>query len=113
MQKQGENLEFLQNVNFEFIDSLKNNMTKYLLILDDTGEESFNSKAFVVNATAGTHRGLSTIYIEHNLFQQNKFGRDVKLQGTHKILFESPRDMMRVSTLCAQFGLGSQLVDWY
>ena len=36
MQYQTENLEFVQGVNFEFIDSLKNNGTKYLLIFDDS-----------------------------------------------------------------------------
>ena len=35
MQKEIENLEFVRGVNFEFIDSLKNNGTKYLLIFDD------------------------------------------------------------------------------
>ena len=35
MQKEIESLEFVQGVNFEFIESLKNNGTKYLLILDD------------------------------------------------------------------------------
>ena len=33
MQKEIENLEFVLGVNFEFTDSLKNNGTKYLLIL--------------------------------------------------------------------------------
>ena len=36
MQKEIENLEFVQGVNFEFIDSLKNNGTKYLLMFDDS-----------------------------------------------------------------------------
>ena len=35
MQKEIENLRFLQGVNFEFIDLLKNNGTKYLLIFDN------------------------------------------------------------------------------
>ena len=39
MQKEIENLEFVPGVNFEFIDSLKNNGTKYLLIFDDSCEE--------------------------------------------------------------------------
>ena len=34
MQKEIENLEFVQWVNFEFFDSLKNNGTKYFLIFD-------------------------------------------------------------------------------
>ena len=34
-QKRIENLETVQGVNFEYIDYLKNNGTKYLLIFDD------------------------------------------------------------------------------
>ena len=113
MQKEIENLEFVQGVSFEFIDSLKNNGTKYLLIFDDSCEEICNSKAYVDIATAGRHRGLSTIYIKHNLFHQSKLGRDVELQNTHIVLFKSPRDVMQVTTLSTQLGLGSELVDWY
>ena len=107
------NLEFVQGVNFEFIDSLKNNGTKYLLKFDGSCEEICNSKAFVDIATAGRHRGLSTIYIKHNLFHQSKLGRDVELQNTRIVLFKSRRDVLQVTTLCAQLGFGSELVDWY
>ena len=113
MQKEIENLEFVQGLNFEFIDSLKNNGTKYLLIFGDSCEEICNSKALVDIATAGRHRGLSTIYIKHNFFHQSKLGRDVELQNTHIVLFKSPRDVMQVTTLSTQLGLGSELVDWY
>ena len=113
MQKETENLEFLRGVNFEFIDSLKNNGTKYLLLFDDSCEEICNSKAFVHIATAGRRRGLRTIYIKHNLFQQSRLVRDVELQKTHIVLFTSSRDVMQVTTLGAQSGLGSELVDWY
>ena len=113
MQKEIENLEFVQGVNFEFIDSLKNNSTKYLLIFDDSCAEICNSKAFVDIATAGRHRGLRTICIKHNLFYQSKLGRHVELQNTHNVLFKSPRDVMQVTTLSTQLGRGSELVDWY
>ena len=113
MQKEIKNLETVQGVNFEFIDSLKNNDTKYLLLFDDSCEEICNSKAFLGIATAGRHHGLSTIYIKHNFFHQSKLGRDVELQNTHIVLFKSPRDVMQVTTLGAQMGLGSELVDWY
>ena len=103
----------MRGVNFEFIDLLKNNSTKYLLIFDDSCEDIFNSKAFVDIATAGRHRGLSTIYIKHNLYHQSKLGRDVELQNTHIVLFKSPRDVMQVTTLSTQVGLGSEIVDWY
>ena len=100
-------------MNFKFIDLVKSNGTKNLLIFDDSCEEICNSKAFVDIATAGRHRGLSTIYIKHNSFHQSKFGSDVELQNTHLVLFNSPRDVMHVSTLTAQLGLGSELFDLY
>ena len=113
MQKEIENPELVEGVNFEFIDSLKNNGTKYLLNFDDSCEEICNSKAFVDIATAGRHRGLSTIYIKHSVFHHSKLGRDVELQNTHIVLFKSPRDVLQVTTLSTQLGLGSELVDWY
>ena len=113
MQKEIENLEFVRGVNFDFIDSVKHNGTKYLLISDNSCAEICNSKAFVDIATAGTHPGLSTIYIKHNLFHQSKLGRDVELQNTHIVLFKSSRDVIQVTTLSTQLGLGSELVDWY
>ena len=113
MQNEIENLEFVLGVNFEITDSLKNNGTKYLLLFVDSCEEICNSKAFIDIASARRHRGLSTNYIKHNLFHQSKLGRDVELQNTHIILFKSPRDVMQVTTLITQLGLGSELVDCY
>ena len=113
IQKHFENLEFVRGVNFEFSDSLKNNGTKYLLIFDDSCEEICNSKGLVDIATTERHRGLSTIYFKHNLFHQSKLGRDVELQNTHIVLFKSPRDVMQVTTLSTQLGLGWKLCDWY
>ena len=113
MQKDIDILEFVQGVHFQFINSLKNNGTKYLLIFVDSCAEICNSKEFVHFATAGRHRGSSTIYIKHNLFQQSKLRRDVELQNTHIVLFKSPRDVHQVATLNVQLGLGSALVDWY
>ena len=110
IRKEIDNLEFVQGVNFKFRDSLRNNCTKYLLFFDDSCEEICNLVAFVDIATAGQHRGLSTIYKNYNLFRQSKHGRDVELQNTHIVLFKSPRDVMQVSTLSAQLGLGSELV---
>ena len=113
MQKEIKSLEIVQGVNFEFIDSLKNNGTNYLLFFDNSCEEICNSKAIVNIATAGRLRGLSTMYIEHNLFHQSKLGREVDIQNTHIVLLKSPRDVMQVTILRTQLGLCSELVDWY
>ena len=44
MQQQIESLEFVQDVDFQFFDPLKNNGTKYLLIIDDSCEKTCISK---------------------------------------------------------------------
>ena len=79
MSKDVKNIEFIEAVDFEFIQNLPNNGTKYLLIFDDSCEEVSSSKDFVKIATAGRHKGLSTIYINH----------------THIVLFKSPRDVLQ------------------
>ena len=112
-QMQTKNLKFIQGVDFEVIENLPNNGTKYLLIFDDSCEEISNSKQFVKVATAGRLRGLNTIYIKHNLFHQSKLGRDIELQNTHIVLFKSQRDVLQINTLSQQLGLGSQLKEWY
>ena len=68
MQNEIKNLEFVQGINFEFIDFIKNNGTKNLLTFDDSCEEICISKAFVDIATAGRHWGLSTIYKNTTFF---------------------------------------------
>ena len=113
MQKENKNFQFVQGVNFEFIHSLKNNGSKYLLLFDNSFEEICSSKAFVDIAIAGRHRGLSTIYIKHNFFHQSKLGRDVELQNALIVFFKSSRDAMQVTALGAQLSFGSELVDWY
>ena len=106
MQRGIEIFEFVQDANFEIIDSLKNNETKYLLIFEDSWEEICKSKAFVDIATAGRHSGLSNIHIKHNLFHRSERGRDVKLQKTHIDLSKSHRDVMQVRTLSVHLGIG-------
>ena len=113
LQNEIEILEFVQGVNFGFINSLKNDGTKYLFIFDDSYATICNFKDSVGMATTGRHRSVSTIYIKHNVFHQSKFGRDVELQNTHIVLFKPPRDVHQVSTLNVQSGLGSTLIDWY
>ena len=113
MQTKIENLVFVRGVNFEFIASLKDNGTNWLLIFDDSCDDICNSKAIVDIAAAGRLQGLSKIYIKHNLFHQSKLRRDVELQNTHIVLFRSLRDVMQVTTLSTQLGLGSELFDWY
>ena len=70
-------------------------------------------RKFVKTATAGSHRGLNTIYVKHNLFHQSKLGRDVELNNTHIVSFKSPRVLLQINTLSQLLGLGSQLKEWH
>ena len=69
MQKEVENLEFVQGVNSGNNDSLKNNGIKYLLIFVDSCEEICNLKDFVDLATVGKHRGsMAKSILETTIF---------------------------------------------
>ena len=111
MRNEIENLEFVQGVNFEIMDSLKNNGTKGLVNFDDSCQEMCNSKVFVDIASTGWHRELITFYNKHNLFHRRKIWWDLELQNTHIVHFKFPRDVMQVSSLNTQLGLRSELVD--
>ena len=75
-----------------------------LAFFDDSCEQIWISKAFVDIATARRHRGVSTIYIKHNLFHQSKLWRDTELRNTHTVRFKSPRDVMQAITLNTHLG---------
>ena len=106
MRKQIDTIEFVQGVHFEFISSLKNNGTKYLLIFDDSCAKIVNSKELVDVDTADRRHGFSIMYIKHNLFLQSKLGSDVELQNTHIVPLRSTREVHQVATISVQLGLG-------
>ena len=87
MEKEIENLEFVEGLNIEFIDSLKSNGTKYLFIFENSSEEICNSKAFFVNTIAGRHRALGTFYNNHDLWHQANLGET--LSSRTRILVSS------------------------
>ena len=80
---------------FEFIDTLTGNQggpnTKWLLIFDDSCEEILQSAEFANLATSGRHKGLNTIFIKHNLYQQGKHSVTVDKNTTHIIIMKTPR----------------------
>ena len=113
MMSQVKNIEFVKCINFEMIENLPSDGTKYLLIFDDSCAEISKSKEFEKIATSGRHKNLNVIYIKHNLFHKSPLGRDIELQNTHIILFKSPRDVNQISRLSQQLGLGKHLTEWY
>ena len=115
MQEEIGNIEFVQGVNFELIDSLKKQRYKKLFNLCRFMWRELQFKSFFWHCYCWqtSWSGLSTFYIKQNLFHQSKLGREFDLQNSHIVLFKSPRDVMQVSTLRPQLGLWSELVDCY
>ena len=98
-------IEFIQGLDFDLInESLATDGKKRLLIFDDFSDELLKSKDFTRIATAGRHLGLHVLYIKHNLFHKSPLGRDVELQLTHIVLFQSPRDINQIERLGQQLG---------
>ena len=97
-QKEFDDLELVQGVNFQLTVSLENNGTKYFSIFEISCDKICITKAFVAIATAERHLGLSSIYSKHNLFNRSKPERD-ELQNRHLVLFKSLCYEMQISTL--------------
>lgn len=92
------NIEFVPCVDFDLIEKLEH----CLLVFDDSCEDIYTEKRFVKVATSGRHRGISVIYIKHNLFFQSKFSKTIDLNNTHIIIFKSPRDIQQIRVLGRQ-----------
>lgn len=98
-------IEFVQGIDFDLIhNSFSSDGKRRLLIFDDFSEELLKSRDFTRIATAGRHLGLHVLYIKHNLFHKSPIGRDVELQLTHIVLFQSPRDINQIEHLGQQLG---------
>ena len=113
--KEIENLEFVQHVNFKFMNlSMRwKKDRKHLSIFYPSREENFIVKVLFDNLAKKGHRRLTSLHVTYNLFKESILVRDIKLQNTHIFLFKTPREVMQVSSLNAQLGLESELVDWY
>ena len=91
-------IEFINLSNFEIVNRLRNCM----IVFDDTCKQVFHEKSFVKLATAGRHKNVHFVYVEHNLIQQSKQSRTIDLNTTHLILFKSPRDFQQTEYLGRQ-----------
>ena len=98
MQRNTPEIRFLK---YSGLDITKD-LSRCLLIYDDTCEEIFNDKEFVKIATSGRHRKLHVIYVKHNLFHQSNFPRTIDLNTRHIKLFKSLRDIQQIEYLGKQ-----------
>ena len=113
MQEEIENLDFVQRVNFDYIDSFENNGINDFFIFDDSSEEICNWKRWLILLPQKNFVEWMCFHIKHCLFHQNILGQVVELQNNHIVLFKSPRGVMQLSTLSSQLGLQENLLQIY
>ena len=71
------------------------------------------TKNFVKLATAGRHKSINDIYINHSRYQQSKWSRTIDLNTSYIILFKSARDIQQVEFLGKQLILVKFLKHCY
>ena len=90
--------QFIKFSSFEQISEVDD----YLLVFDDSCEETFNEKNFPKLATGGRHKKISVIYVKHNLFYQSKWSRTIDLNTTQNVLLKLPRDVQQIGLIGRQ-----------
>ena len=93
----------------EIVSQLEN----CLVVFDVSCEEILFDKNFSKIATAGRHRNLRVIYLEHNLFQQSNWLRTIDLNPTHIIFFKSPGDIQKITYIRKQLNNANVLKESY
>lgn len=80
-----------------------------LLVLDDIAHETGSSEYVLQLAVRESHhKGITVVYVQHNMYQQSKYSRTISLQSKYIILFKNPRDINQYKYLGNQiFGNGS------
>ena len=64
---------------------------KVLAILDDSCDEVLEKASFANLVTGGRHKGVSVIFMKHNLYQQGKYCVTVDKNTTQVVILKSQR----------------------
>ena len=74
-----------------------------LVVLDDLMSQCSNDQRVADLFTRGFHhRGISVLYLTHNLFPPGKLSRTISLNSHYFVIFRNPRDSLGISTLAKQ-----------
>ena len=85
-----------------------------LLVLDDIAHESSTSEYVLQLAVRESHhKAITVIYVQHNLYQQNKYSKTISLQAKYLILFKNPRDVNQYKYLGDQILVQKVGKSWF
>ena len=97
-------IEFIQGLEWNFLQKAEAQKKRILLVLDDLFDEAAQSKDFLALVVAGRHRNVHLMVLRHNLFQRTKNSKIIDLNVTQIVLFNSPRDSEQIGVLGRQLG---------
>ncbi len=102
---------FAQMPGIEFVEGLNYTLTpghKHLLILDDLMLSM--SKDITQLFVSGRHKGISVIFVTHNIFYPSKEMRTIKQNAKHLVLFENTQDASQIAYIGRQMYPGKSNV---
>ena len=98
------NIEFIQDIEWNFLQKADAQRKRILLVLDDLFDEAAQSKDFLALVVADRHRNVHLMVLRHNFFQRTKNSKTIDLNVTQIVLFNSPRDSEQIGVLGRQLG---------
>jgi hypothetical protein len=96
-------IQFIQGVPEDVNDIMSNT----LIVFDDLMMDAFSKDVTEIFTVHSHHNNISTILVLHNLFNQNKFTRNITLNTQYIIYFKNPRDASSTSVLARQMCPGN------
>ena len=106
-------IEFIQGLEWNFLQKAQAQKKRILLVLDDLFDEAAQSKDFLALVVAGRHRNVHLMVLRHNLFQRTKNSKTNDLNVTQIVLFNSPRDSEQIGVLGRQLGERNATTEAY
>ena len=96
-------IEFIQGLEWNFLQKTEAQKKRILLVLDDLFDEAAQSN-FLALVVAGRHCNVHLMVLRHNLFQRTKNSKKIDLNVTQIVLFNNPRDSEQIGVLGRQLG---------
>ena len=110
---QKHSIEFHQGLNWSEVERCEARKLRTLVVIDDLYQQACEDEYFINLVIAGRHRNIYFIALKHNLFQQSKHSKTIKLNVTQMISFKSPSDLEQIGVLGRQMGDRQLLIDAY
>ena len=106
-------IEFIQGIEWNFLQKAEAQKKRILLVLDDLFDEAAQSKDFLALVIAGRHRNVHLMALRHNIFQRTKNSKTIDLNVTQIVLSNSPRDSEQIGVLGRQLGERHATMETY